>query len=534
MDATTAQRIESAAGGIGVPDELRRSAEDASGLDLGGVRIHQGSESAALSSSLQATAFTVGSDIFLGADAARPGSTAGDRLLAHELGHVVDERSASAGRVRRLATGAGLRADFGGPSKFSTTYRNLIDVLDEYEAKLNKPLNSGWDNAAMLKDVRYCESLIKRIQTSCDKFLGGHEKGKRAARVAQIKAHTGYEQAAWSKIVAELERGPKPTWLTWKEAIAPLTPRDLSSEGAVAGEAKKSTMNTATKFTFPTRPDAYFKPDKARVEMSAGSEMAHTEGLAIPRGEQGWTEFGPDFENWEEHDRSGPRFARRAAASSRIDKLLNANVLVATQLAVRNTRDGIVEGQIMERAKGKELAYFKSDVEEGNAPGASIDDPELQRLLSKLDLVDSLCGQVDRHGGNVFVDRDDATGRVTAVSGIDLDMSFGTKNFTPGERKQEHNVYAGVGRYIDEETGEALLKLRAEDLHGVLDDLLLPDEVDAAIGRLLATQAIVQAAKDDGRLIGPDRWAADTVREGRMRGGFQDPTGYHAALLHPT
>ncbi len=51
---------------------------------------------------MQATAFTVGHDIFLGGDAARPGTSAGNQLLAHEVGHVVDEGGgAASGRVRR-------------------------------------------------------------------------------------------------------------------------------------------------------------------------------------------------------------------------------------------------------------------------------------------------------------------------------------------------------------------------------------------------------------------------------------------------
>ena len=102
VDHATAQAITSVSGGERVPDTLLRSAETTSGRDLGGVRIHRSAKSAELSASLQATAFTVGRNIFLGGDAARHGSAAGDHLLAHELGHVVDEGGGSTfGRVRR-------------------------------------------------------------------------------------------------------------------------------------------------------------------------------------------------------------------------------------------------------------------------------------------------------------------------------------------------------------------------------------------------------------------------------------------------
>jgi len=85
-------------GGAAVPTRIRRAVAG-NGSDVSDVRIHTGATAGALSRSLQATAFTVGSDVFLGDDAPRPGSMAGDQLLAHELGHVV---GAGGPAVRRL------------------------------------------------------------------------------------------------------------------------------------------------------------------------------------------------------------------------------------------------------------------------------------------------------------------------------------------------------------------------------------------------------------------------------------------------
>ena len=59
------------------------------GADLSNVRIHTGDESAALARSVQATAFTLGRDIFFGAGTCAPDSPSGQRLLAHELAHTV-------------------------------------------------------------------------------------------------------------------------------------------------------------------------------------------------------------------------------------------------------------------------------------------------------------------------------------------------------------------------------------------------------------------------------------------------------------
>lgn len=104
IDQSTATRIRRASGGVALPDTVRRAAEHAAGRDLGGVRVHSGSAASDLNDRVQASAFTLGRNIFLGSDAARPGSESGNRLLAHEIGHVVEEGGgATIGRIQRRA-----------------------------------------------------------------------------------------------------------------------------------------------------------------------------------------------------------------------------------------------------------------------------------------------------------------------------------------------------------------------------------------------------------------------------------------------
>lgn len=104
VDQSTATRIQRASGGVALPDTMRRAAEHAAGRDLGGVRVHSGSAASDLNDRVQASAFTLGRNIFLGRDAARPGSESGNRLLAHEIGHVVEEGGgATIGRIQRRA-----------------------------------------------------------------------------------------------------------------------------------------------------------------------------------------------------------------------------------------------------------------------------------------------------------------------------------------------------------------------------------------------------------------------------------------------
>jgi len=66
---------------------------------VGGVRIHRGPESNALTRLMSATAFTQGRDVFLRSDR-DPASTAGRATLAHELTHVA-QGSVGPGAVMR-------------------------------------------------------------------------------------------------------------------------------------------------------------------------------------------------------------------------------------------------------------------------------------------------------------------------------------------------------------------------------------------------------------------------------------------------
>jgi hypothetical protein len=82
--------------GAGRPLEaaVRDSVGEALGDSLGDVRIHDDRAAGELARSVSARAFTTGSDVFFGDGEYRPGTSAGDELLAHELTHVVQQRGA--------------------------------------------------------------------------------------------------------------------------------------------------------------------------------------------------------------------------------------------------------------------------------------------------------------------------------------------------------------------------------------------------------------------------------------------------------
>ncbi len=88
--------------GLPMPDSVRSYFEPRLGRDLGDVRLHTGSEAAQLSRSLQARAFTVGREVFFGAGEYAPQTVEGKRLIAHELAHVLQQRSGPAVIRRKM------------------------------------------------------------------------------------------------------------------------------------------------------------------------------------------------------------------------------------------------------------------------------------------------------------------------------------------------------------------------------------------------------------------------------------------------
>lgn len=107
-------------GGSVLPDYNRQYFESTFGSDLSAVRLHNDTQHNQLASSLNAKAFTVGTDIFFAQGYYKPGTRDGDRLLAHELTHVMQQ---SAGTVQAKQVEPGL---------------HIGEVNDSHEQEANK------------------------------------------------------------------------------------------------------------------------------------------------------------------------------------------------------------------------------------------------------------------------------------------------------------------------------------------------------------------------------------------------------------
>jgi len=93
-------------GGQPLDAETRSTMEGSFGRSFEDVRVHTGAQASKSAESVGANAYTVGSDVVFKAGQYNPSSTTGQRTLAHELAHVVQQ---SKGPVDGTEAAGGIR-----------------------------------------------------------------------------------------------------------------------------------------------------------------------------------------------------------------------------------------------------------------------------------------------------------------------------------------------------------------------------------------------------------------------------------------
>lgn len=191
-----------------------------------------------------------------------------------------------------------------------------------------------------------------------------------------------------------------------------------------------------------------------------------------------------------------PKFAERAVATYEVAKLLDPSIIPPTFMAKHQRDNQLVDGFIMKKVEGVTGA---TKINGNYAFNVYKNDPIYRQQMSKLMLLDFICGQVDRHPGNYMIETD-KEGKVIAVHGIDNDLSFGDKytDTTYGGNKIANpNIfknYVSAGgdvtelTEIDRKMAERIITLagQPQTLRAVLSGLLSSSEVDAAVSRLLS------------------------------------------------
>ncbi|MFO7033093.1 hypothetical protein B9T07_25375, partial [Limnospira fusiformis CCALA 023] len=136
-------------GGEPLDEHLQSQMGQAMGADFRGVRIHDNSQASQLNQSIQAKAFTTGQDIFFKQGEYQPESRGGQKLIAHELTHVVQQGGTSNNHT--------VRADSIQPTIQRTLSKGEIKEVNRIRKARNLPLlyslESVWAKADILGNV---------------------------------------------------------------------------------------------------------------------------------------------------------------------------------------------------------------------------------------------------------------------------------------------------------------------------------------------------------------------------------------------
>ena len=193
----------------------------------------------------------------------------------------------------------------------------------------------------------------------------------------------------------------------------------------------------------------------------------------------------------------GENIDGRNSAMSSVANLLGVNDLIAKskQLAVKMPNGEFQTGTFMEFVEGKDLNQLDGIDEMRIAPLEAYEGKEAKIQLANLQVLDYVCGNVDRHLGNILYKFDPETHKLIGVKGIDNDASFLKRRLQPGN---------GVGqlcgirqmRVIDQDMAEKLLAIDEGMLTATLHGYgLNKEEVASAYDRLHNLQEAVKTAK---------------------------------------
>jgi hypothetical protein len=388
----------------------------------------------------------------------------------------------------------------------STRYRPVLDSLDTLNQYLDTTLVREPGGMDEQKDRLI--DLYKDLEIAANTYITAKKTGKKVKYMKKTLLPTiARERVGIVQTIARYKRNP-PSQMPklWIITGSGDYKSHTLTDDMLTGEIGKGGMNSVAFFTSAYQEEGVFKETKNTIKKGS-KKMTKAEKEAAD------TEYAVSEVAGIDH--LNARLAERNVAMSRLDQLLGAGVIAHTEFALRKKGGGDPKkGSFMVKAKGKGIGkYLNSDQVVKGAPqkeGKSaktirMDDPTLQRCLSRLQLLDTLAMQVDRNKGNYFIKRD-KEGNVLSVTGIDNDMAFGTRTDIYSNVEQ----YPGVSQYVDKELAERIIALKDNELTAVMEDLLTTEEIDSLLTRLHALQAHLQ--QEQTRLLAPDEWNEATAK----------------------
>lgn len=280
LDAGVESQIQSArSGGTPLDSIARSSMEGAFGSDFSRVRIHTGSNSAALNRSISAKAFTIGSDIFFGAGKPDTSTKDGQQLLAHELTHTVQQTGGSPSIQRWSLSLFGKKKD----PKPPTAEEVAIAKEDAETKRLAAEAAAGSDHRDKLKaqvgtDPKAQKLLAARFQKTL-----GDEMDLRASLVKSGKEPDEAETLAYAQIwlqAPEDLRSIRPMRETGAEKLVSKTTEMRNNRSVIASQTAERAKEQGAFVSKPVEKLILEELELIKTKMAGGEPESRAKILA--------------------------------------------------------------------------------------------------------------------------------------------------------------------------------------------------------------------------------------------------------------
>lgn len=235
----------------------------------------------------------------------------------------------------------------------------------------------------------------------------------------------------------------------------------------------------------------------------------------------------------------------RNVAMSEVAAALGTPDLIAHSVKMKLVVDGVEkDGTFMATAEGADLDHLKDDNPLLRVNANSVDNPAAFKSIADLQVLDYICGNVDRHVGNMFYQTEETADgvKLTGVVGIDNDCSMGLLSPESDEERMQlvetSNMLVMSREYADKIASMTpdMLKIRLKGLE------LSDAEIQAANDRLahlqeklVESRTYFEKHKDEKlrqgyiKVVDDDQWADYKITDLAFQPGYVEANKYEMA-----
>lgn len=211
----------------------------------------------------------------------------------------------------------------------------------------------------------------------------------------------------------------------------------------------------------------------------------------------------------------------RNCAMSDVARLMGCGHLLAAAEPMEIIVEGEkVEGVFMEVAEGSDIGHLKEDDPLYYVTQRSVENAEFLQQVTDLQVLDFICGNIDRHKGNMIYQIHSAEGNppvFTGIKGIDNDCAFGTPKIVEGKQ---------ILRMVNPESMQYITPAMAVKVNELKKDMFVlslrnngitEEEINAAWDRVEKVREAIEKKKI--QIIEKKDWETKKLRNREVEDG---------------